>query len=113
MDFTNLACSQFSSVYACHSLVTMQDVPSKDGKPWTRFVFNNEALLAEEGAAPGSPAEEGKGPVGLGAFDFRPHRSQQIGKPAEDAHEVRSACLDATVLQNVLNQQLRRISYRS
>ena len=69
-------------------LVVIQDVPSQDGKPWTRFVFNSEALLEEEGAAPDIPAEEAKGSAGLGAFDFRPHRSQQIGKPAEDAHEV-------------------------
>lgn len=85
----------------------MQDVPSKDGKPWTRFVFNNEALLEEEGAAPDSPADEGKGPVGLGAFDFRPHRSQQIGKPAEDAHEVSCTCFAATVLPTVLNTALQ------
>lgn len=113
MVFTNLAFPLSNSVYACHSPVTMQDVPSQDGKPWTRFVFNNEALLEEEGAAPDSPAVEGKGPVELGAFDFRPHRSQQIGKPAEDAHEVNSACFDATVLLTVLNQQLLEISYRS
>lgn len=68
----------------------MQDVSSQDGQPWTRFVFNKEALLEEEGAAPDGPDQEGQGPAGLGAFDFRPHRSAKIGKPAEDAHEVQS-----------------------
>ena len=72
------------------NLMIIQDIPSQDGKPWTRFVFNTEALLEEEGAAPDGPAEEGKGSAGLGAFDFRQHRSQQIGKPAEDAHEVKT-----------------------
>ena len=51
-------------------------------------MFNNQALLEEEGAAP----DQGAGaPVGLGAFDFRTHRSAQIGKPGEDAHEVCAA----------------------
>lgn len=77
-------------------LVVIQDVHSQDGQPWTRFVFNSEALLEEEGAAPDGPAEEGKGSAGLGAFDFRPHRSRQIGKPAEDAHEVSSSCTEGT-----------------
>lgn len=75
-------------MYVLVHVVAIQEIPSQDGKPWTRFVFNSEALLEEEGAAPDGPAEEGKGSAGLGAFDFRPHRSQQIGKPAEDAHEV-------------------------
>ncbi|KAL3135050.1 hypothetical protein ABBQ32_007996 [Trebouxia sp. C0010 RCD-2024] len=65
-----------------------KDVSSQDGQPWTRFVFNKEALLEEEGAAPDGPDQEGQGPAGLGAFDFRPHRSAKIGKPAEDAHEA-------------------------
>lgn len=69
----------------------MQDVTNQDGQPWTRFVFNKEALLEEEGAAPDGPDLEGQGPAGLGAFDFRPHRSAKIGKPAEDAHEVHSS----------------------
>ena len=78
-------------------LTVIQDVPSQDGKPWTRFVFNTEALLEEEGAAPDGPAEEGKGSVGLGAFDFRQHRSQQIGKPAEGAHEVKNTCFSSDI----------------
>ncbi|KAL3162699.1 hypothetical protein ABBQ38_008740 [Trebouxia sp. C0009 RCD-2024] len=65
-----------------------KDVTNQDGQPWTRFVFNKEALLEEEGAAPDGPDLEGQGPAGLGAFDFRPHRSAKIGKPAEDAHEA-------------------------
>ncbi len=51
-------------------------------------MFNNEALLDEEGAVPDSPGLEGSGQAGLGAFDFRQHRSVQLAKPAEDAHEV-------------------------
>ncbi|KAL0021144.1 hypothetical protein WJX77_004692 [Trebouxia sp. C0004] len=59
-----------------------------DGKPWTRFVFNNEALLDEEGAVPDGPGHEGSGQAGLGAFDFRQHWSVQSARPAEDAHEA-------------------------
>ncbi|DBA88530.1 TPA: hypothetical protein ACH3X2_005002 [Trebouxia sp. C0005] len=59
-----------------------------DGKPWTRFVFNNEALLDEEGAVPEGPGFEGSGQAALGAFDFRQHRSVQPALPAEDAHEA-------------------------
>lgn len=67
------------------SKTSAKDESHNDGKPWTRFVFNNQALLEEEGAAP----DQGAGaPVGLGAFDFRTHRSAQIGKPGEDAHEA-------------------------
>ena len=51
-------------------------------------MFNTQALLEEEGATP----DQGSGaPVGLGAFDFRTHRSAQIGKLGEDAHEVCAA----------------------
>ncbi|DBB18474.1 TPA: hypothetical protein ACH3X3_000117 [Trebouxia sp. C0006] len=59
-----------------------------NGKPWTRFVFNNAALLDEEGAVPDGPGFEGSGQAGLGAFDFRQHRSVQPALPAEDAHEA-------------------------
>ena len=65
-----------------------QESNDGDGKPWTRFVFNNEALLDEEGAVPDGPGFEGSGQAGLGAFDFRQHRSVQPALPAEDAHEV-------------------------
>ena len=65
-----------------------QESSDADGKPWTRFVFNNEALLDEEGAVPDGPGFEGSGQAGLGAFDFRQHRSVQPALPAEDAHEV-------------------------
>ena len=68
----------------------VQDPSSAEGKPWTRFVFNTEALLEEEGAAPDSPGLEGRGQAGLGAFDFRQHRSVKPAQPAEDAHEVPS-----------------------
>ena len=72
----------------------LQEQPSAEGKPWTRFVFNNDALLEEEGAVPSSPGAEDNKPVGLGAFDFRPHRSLKPeaggAKAAEQAHEVRS-----------------------
>lgn len=64
---------------------------SEDGKPWTRFVFNNDALLEEEGAAPSSPGADDSKQAGLGAFDFRPHRVATAADPAksaEQAHEV-------------------------
>ena len=73
----------------------VQDKPTEDGKPWTRFVFNNDALLEEEGAAPSSPGADDSKQAGLGAFDFRPHRStkpQDSGRTAEQAHEVSMLC---------------------
>ncbi len=68
-----------------------QEPNGANGKPWTRFVFNNAALLDEEGAVPDGPGFEGSGQAGLGAFDFRQHRSVQPALPAEDAHEVCSS----------------------
>ena len=80
------------SMLACDVGVCLQEKPSDDSKPWTRFVFNNDALLEEEGAVPSSPGADDSKPVGLGAFDFRPHRAAakatEPSKSAEQAHEV-------------------------
>jgi len=79
----------------------VQEPASQDRKPWTRFVFNNDALLEEEGAAGDSPSLEGNGQAGLGAFDFRQHRAAKPGKSAEDAHEVLTSttlCIVETVV---------------
>lgn len=91
-DCVAAACILDCSLLACDVGVCLQEKPSDDSKPWTRFVFNNDALLEEEGAVPSSPGADDSKPVGLGAFDFRPHRAvakaTEPSRSAEQAHEV-------------------------
>ena len=92
----------------------MQETAKQDGRPWTRFVFNKDALLDEEGAAPDSSAIDGQGMAGLGAFDFRQHQSAKQdmtakqGKLAEEAHEVEHHPLD--YLYGVQKRRWQRFS---
>lgn len=74
----------------------LQKTSSKDrtqsnGEPWTRFVFNTDALLEEEAEQdePGTTAGATTGAqAGLGAFDFRQHCSAQPHKADDSAHEA-------------------------
>ena len=55
------------------SFLPMQDNSKADGQPWTRFVFNTDALLEEE-----ANADDAGNDVGLGAFDFRQHNMMYV-----------------------------------
>ena len=65
----------------------MQDNSQATGEPWTRFVFNTDALLEEE-ADQGAAGATAGAQAGLGAFDFRQHRSAPPLKADDNAHEV-------------------------
>ena len=67
----------------CIYQVPMQDKSQADGQPWTRFVFNTDALLEEEAIA-----DDASNDVGFGAFDFRQHKPAHPCKADENAHEV-------------------------